>query len=91
MMTLPMVSAAVGAGRFEEVIRATDPEIVEEDLVQLVVVVLPGMHQARARSSRSSLSMTRDSRMISGRVPTIVITLSIRPPRARWAASSAPA
>ena len=50
MMTLPMVSAATAPGRLQEMIRATDSEFIEEDFVQLVVVVLAGVDQRRARS-----------------------------------------
>ena len=55
MITWPIVSAARCAGRFEELVGRADAELVEEDLVQLVVVVLAGVHQRRASQCRSSL------------------------------------
>jgi hypothetical protein len=50
-------------------------QVVEEDLVELVVVVLAGMHEHMVAVLVQRAS-TRDSRMISGRVPTTVMTLS---------------
>ena len=41
----PMVSAAVFAGRFEKLVGLADLQVIKEDLVQLVIVVLPGMDQ----------------------------------------------
>ena len=52
------------------------PRSLEEDLVQLVVVVLAGVDQ-HVLAVPVEPAITRDSRMISGRVPTIVMTLSI--------------
>jgi hypothetical protein len=45
MITLPMVSAPLRAGRIEKMIRLADAQVVEKDLVQFVIVVLPGVHQ----------------------------------------------
>ena len=55
-------------------VRRPDAELVEEDVAQQRIVVLPGVDQRRARQSRSSSGMIRLSRMISGRVPTTVTT-----------------
>ena len=38
-------AASGGAGRFEETIRLADAEVVEKNAVELVIVVLAGMHQ----------------------------------------------
>jgi len=51
-------------------------KILELKFIELIVVVLAGVNQ-HVFACRSSFSMIRDSRMISGRVPTIVMTLSM--------------
>ena len=39
----------VGAGSFKKVVRFANLQIVEEDLIQLIIVVLPGVHEDMVR------------------------------------------
>jgi hypothetical protein len=71
-MTLAMVCAA-SRRRLEEMIGLAQAEPVEKDLVQLVVVVLAGVDE-NVLHRAVELGMTQESLMISGRVPTIVMT-----------------
>ena len=62
----------------EIAVRGAHAELVEEDVAERRVEVLPGVDERRARSARSSRSITRLRRMISGRVPRTVTTFIAR-------------
>ena len=55
-----------------------ETEVIKEDLIKCVIVILAGVDQYVVDASSIKPLMTHASRMISGRVPTIVITFTRR-------------
>lgn len=72
-MMLPTVSP-VSAPTASVDVRVVQRQVAEEDAVQGVVVVLPGVRQQAVEVS-AALLMTSDRRMTSGRVPTMIRSL----------------
>jgi len=62
-------------GTVQKIVWFAYAQVIEKNLVELVVVVLAGVHQ-NMFAVASSAASTRDKRMISGRVPTTDKTLS---------------
>ena len=76
MITRPMVSAGCVAGGVEVMIGRAQLQLLEEDRIELAIVVLAGMDEHMIGRFDPAPPCTRDRRMTSGRVPTIVITFS---------------